>query len=185
MELLSNAACLDCGLRDVAVLEFDHRAPQDKRETVSTLVHRAHAWSSILKEIAKCDVVCANCHRKRTARHFGWRKLLGLEELVLPALPKRGTPMYEIIKNTRNVLRRRHRNRSHVLVFLREHPCERCGEADPNVLDFDHVRDKVRHVTEIALGGGWSALLAEIEKCRVLCANCHRRHTAATAGRDR
>jgi hypothetical protein len=185
-EFLRNANCKDCGLRDFAVLEFDHREPRDKRDDVSSLVRQHHCWPSILKEIAKCDVVCANCHRRRTARYFGWRKLLGLEELVLPPLPMRGTPTYQQIKNTRNMLRRRHRNRSHLLAFLREHPCELCGEADPIVLDFDHLRDKLHHVTDIALrGGGWSNLLAEIEKCRVLCANCHRRHTAATAGRDR
>lgn len=184
-ELLRNSECMDCGIRDFAVLEFDHRDPHDKRADVSTLVRQYHCWPTIAREIAKCDVVCASCHRRRTARYFRWHKFLGLEQLVLPQLPKRGTPTYERIKNTRNVLRRRHRHRSHLLAFLREHPCELCGEGDPIVLDFDHLRDKLHNVTDIARRGGWSELLAEIEKCRVLCANCHRRHTAVTAGRDR
>jgi hypothetical protein len=184
-DFFRNAECLDCGTRDFAVLELDHRDPQRKRDDVSNLVRAPHSWATVAKEIAKCDVVCANCHRKRTARHFGWRKLLGLEELVLPALPKRGTPGYERIKNARNVLRRRHRSRAHLMAYLREHPCVLCGEADPVVLDFDHLRDKVWEVTNLARYGGWSRLLAEIEKCRVLCANCHRRHTAQQAGRDR
>jgi hypothetical protein len=182
---LRNAKRKDCGIRDFAVLEFDHRDPRDKRADISALIGRAVSWSFVSNEIAKCDVVCANCHRKRTAKYSGWRKLLGLEDLALPPLPRRGTPTYERVKNMRNILRRRHRNRSHLLAFLREHPCELCGEADPTVLDFDHLREKLRDVTEIALRGGWADLLAEIEKCRVLCANCHRRHTAATAGRDR
>jgi len=184
-ELLRNSECLDCGTRDVVVLEFDHREPQDKRHDISNLVMRAYSWSSISKEIAKCDVVCANCHRTRTAQQFGWRRLLGMEELKLPPLPKRGTPDYERIKWTRSRIARLHRNRSHVYAYLREHPCELCGEDNPVVLDFDHLRDKLRDVTRIAAFGGWSDLLAEIEKCRVLCANCHRRHTAVTAGRDR
>jgi hypothetical protein len=184
-EFFRNAECMDCGIRDFAVLELDHREPLDKRDDVSTLIRRRHSWSLISKEIAKCDVVCANCHRKRTAKYFGWRKLLGLEMLVLPQLPKRGTPDYERIKNARNVLRRRHRHRSHLLTFLREHPCAICGEDDPVVLDFDHVRDKVRHVSDAALRGGWTKLLVEIARCRVLCANCHRRHTAVSAGRER
>jgi hypothetical protein len=184
-ELLRNAECLDCGLREFAVLEFDHREPRDKRDDVSTLVGQYLCWSTIAKEIAKCDVVCANCHRRRTARYFGWRKLLGMEELLLPTLPKRGTPEYERIKWTRSRLARRHRNRSHIHEYLRQHPCAICGEDDPVVLDFDHTRDKLREVTVIAMLGGWSDLLAEIEKCRVLCANCHRRHTAGAAGRDR
>jgi hypothetical protein len=184
-EYLRASACMDCGTRDFAVLELDHRDPQYKRDDVSNLVRQPHGWPTIAREIAKCDVVCANCHRKRTARNFGWRKLLGLEELILPTLPKRGTATYEGIKNARNVLRRRHRSRAYLMAYLLEHPCVLCGEADPVVLDFDHLRDKVWEVTNLARHGGWSRLLAEIEKCRVLCANCHRRQTAQRAGRDR
>ena len=184
-DFFRNAKCMDCGIRDFAVLELDHRDPRHKRDDVSNLVRQSHCWTTIAKEIAKCDVVCANCHRKRTARSFDWRKLFGLEELVLPVLPKRGTVGYERIKNARNVLRRRHRSRSHLMAYLLKHPCALCGEADPVVLDFDHLRDKVWEVTNLARYGGWSRLLAEIEKCRVLCANCHRRQTALRAGRDR
>jgi len=184
-EYLRGSHCADCGHSDLVVLEFDHREAQDKRADVSTLVSKAFSWSTIAREIAKCDVVCANCHRRRTARYFGWRKLLGLEQLVLPPLPKRGTPNYERIKWTRSRLARLHRNRSHLYAYLRQHPCELCREVDPVVLEFDHLRDKLREVTVIASFGGWDDLLAEIEKCRVLCANCHRRHTAQQAGRDR
>src|SRR5260370_12265348 len=184
-DYLAHSSCMDCGIQDSAVLEFDHREPREKRCDVSSLPAHAVSWAAVLKEIAKCDVVCANCHRRRTARYFGWRRLLGLEELVLPPLPRRGTPDYERIKWTRSRLARQHRNRSHIYAYLRQHPCELCGEDDPVVLDFDHRRGKPRQVTVIAAFGGWADLLAEIEKCRVLCANCHRRQTALRAGRDR
>ncbi len=184
-DLFRSADCADCRVRDFAVLELDHRDPRSKRDDVSSMVRQHLTWSTICREIAKCDVVCANCHRRRTAQHYGWRKLLGLEDLVLPPLPRRGTADYERIKWTRSRLARRHRNRTHVYTYLHQHPCELCGEGDPVVLDFDHLRDKVREVTVIASFGGWADLLAEIEKCRVLCANCHRRHTAQQAGRDR
>jgi hypothetical protein len=72
-----------------------------------------------------------------------------------------------------------------MLSYPREPPCALCGEADPVVLDFDHLRDKLRDVSVIAIVSGRMNLLAEIQKCRVLCANCHRRQTALTAGRDR
>jgi hypothetical protein len=72
-EYLADRACADCGVRDLAVLEFDHRG--SKRYNVSDLLRRAVSWSLILAEISKCDVVCANCHRQRTARTSGWRKL--------------------------------------------------------------------------------------------------------------
>jgi hypothetical protein len=184
-EYLASARCADCGIQDFAVLEFDHRDPSLKRDDISHLVRQAVSWKRILDEMAKCDVVCANCHRRRTARQFRWRRLFGLEELVLPPLPKRGTADYERIKSTRSRLARQHRNRSKTYEYLREHPCAICGQDDPVVLDFDHLRDKLREVTVIAMLGGWADLLAELEKCRVLCANCHRRQTAGGAGRAR
>jgi hypothetical protein len=60
------------------VLEFDHL--RDKRAFISVMVCRGDAWSAILEEIKKCDVVCANCHRRRTAtraRNFRYRALFG------------------------------------------------------------------------------------------------------------
>jgi hypothetical protein len=183
-ELLLSCSCVDCGINELAVLEFDHRDPRDKEAEIATLVRHA-SWTRMLKELAKCDVVCANCHRKRTARYFGWTKLLGPLPLVLPVLPKRGTPDYERIKSVRSGLARRHRNRAYIYKYLLTHPCALCGEADPVVLDFDHLRDKLREVTVTAHLSGRANLIAEIAKCRVLCANCHRRHTAEGAGRRR
>jgi hypothetical protein len=71
-----------------------------------------------------------------------------------------------------------------VLAFLREHPCVDCGEADPIVLDFDHVRGTKRMKISRMLSGTYSlkAIFEEIEKCEVRCANCHRRITASRGG---
>lgn len=67
-----------------------------------------------------------------------------------------------------------------ILDYLRAHPCVDCGERDPVVLDFDHLRDKVKNISAM-LRHRWDAVLAEIDKCEVVCANCHRRRTARRA----
>lgn len=66
--------CVDCGEADPAVLDFDHRERETKAATANELIQRQD-WSGLLTEIAKCDVRCANCHRRRTARQFGWSRL--------------------------------------------------------------------------------------------------------------
>lgn len=66
MKILLKSKCIDCGLQDPLVLEFDHRNRNDKSNNISTLAGSAYSWSKIEKEIAKCDVRCANCHRRKT-----------------------------------------------------------------------------------------------------------------------
>lgn len=70
-EYLRLHPCVDCGEADPVVLEFDH-VRGTKRCNVSQMVSSYLSWATILKEIAKCDVRCANCHRRRTAIQFGW-----------------------------------------------------------------------------------------------------------------
>jgi hypothetical protein len=66
--------CVDCGESDPLVLDFDHREPSMKSDEVSRMV-RSRPWRVVLEEIEKCDVRCANCHRRKTARQFRWSKL--------------------------------------------------------------------------------------------------------------
>jgi hypothetical protein len=65
--------CVDCGERDVLVLEFDHRDRDLKWKTVALLA-MTKRWQRVRQEIEKCDVRCVNCHRRRTAHQFGWAK---------------------------------------------------------------------------------------------------------------
>jgi hypothetical protein len=70
-----------------------------------------------------------------------------------------------------------------VLIYLSMHPCIDCGEADPVCLDFDHVRgEKVAPVSKMVGTYEWSSIEAEIAKCEVRCANCHRRKTGWQRG---
>lgn len=67
---LKTRPCADCGNTfPPCVMEFDHRDGEEKLYTVSFLVtRRIVAKKTMLAEIAKCDLVCANCHRLRTCK---------------------------------------------------------------------------------------------------------------------
>lgn len=67
--------------------------------------------------------------------------------------------------------------------YLSKHCCEMCGIDDPVVLEFDHIDQDTKTFTIAdAKGKSWARIIEEIKKCRVLCCNCHRRHTAKQLG---
>ncbi|OLD51502.1 MAG: hypothetical protein AUI58_07205 [Chloroflexi bacterium 13_1_40CM_2_70_6] len=68
LEYLDAHPCVDCGMDDSVVLDFDHRG--EKTAAVSTLVRQARTWSEVTAEIKKCEVRCANCHARRTAKEI-------------------------------------------------------------------------------------------------------------------
>lgn len=63
---LKAVPCADCGARYASyVMDFDHREPDSKAFGIGAVMgNRTDA--ALLSEIAKCDVVCANCHRERS-----------------------------------------------------------------------------------------------------------------------
>lgn len=62
--------------------------------------------------------------------------------------------------------------------YLLEHPCTKCGETNPVVLEFDHLKDKKYCISRIIFSHVWESVLEEINKCQVLCSNCHKKKTA-------
>lgn len=73
--------------------------------------------------------------------------------------------------------------RAWIAYYLRENPCVDCGETDPIVLEFDHQRDKLFAIGEASgLGKSLEKVKAEVDKCQVRCANCHRRKTYIERG---
>lgn len=65
LELLKGKECTDCGTEDYKVFEFDH-IEDNKFANISNLLSTGYRWEIIKKEIDKCEIVCANCHRLRT-----------------------------------------------------------------------------------------------------------------------
>jgi hypothetical protein len=75
-ELFKNSKCDDCGLRDPMVFEFDHLG--DKTMDISKMISSNYGLTAIQAEIRKCDIVCANCHKRRTSeRGNHWRYARG------------------------------------------------------------------------------------------------------------
>ncbi|MGL4256894.1 MAG: hypothetical protein ACRCSL_11215 [Microbacterium sp.] len=67
--------CVDCGLGDLRVLDFDHRPGTAKRKDVMAMVKEGFSIPKLAEEIAKCDVRCRNCHAIVTLERGGdnWR----------------------------------------------------------------------------------------------------------------
>ena len=64
--------CMDCGGKfPPCVMDFDHRDGVTKIGNIAVLL-KAWSWARLQTEIDKCDLICANCHRIRTARRAGW-----------------------------------------------------------------------------------------------------------------
>jgi hypothetical protein len=68
--------CADCGINDARVLEFDHvkgikkNVKNQRGAGVGYMVRNGYKWSTIKREIEKCEVRCRNCHQIKTAREI-------------------------------------------------------------------------------------------------------------------
>lgn len=64
--------CVDCGNDDIDVLDFDH-VRGEKYKTINTMIKERDSIVKLQEEIEKCEIRCANCHRKRHAIENGHR----------------------------------------------------------------------------------------------------------------
>ena len=74
--------------------------------------------------------------------------------------------------------------KNEVIKKAKSQPCADCGVEYPwYVMDFDHVRgEKLFNVSSSAYSKGLDTILEEIEKCEIVCSNCHRVRTASRGG---
>jgi len=75
-DYLKEHSCVDCKESDPVVLDFDHIS--DKISAISVMTHNVVSVEKLKSEIAKCEVRCANCHRRKTAKDQNWYKNLKL-----------------------------------------------------------------------------------------------------------
>ena len=71
-DYLASHPCVDCGESDPVVLEFDHKPDAGKAANVSDMTSRRLSLAAVFREVSKCEVRCANCHRRKTAMEQGW-----------------------------------------------------------------------------------------------------------------
>jgi hypothetical protein len=143
MRTLKMSPCVDCGQSfDPCAMDFDHKDPRTKVQRVSRLVC---SWGRLIEEVQKCELVCACCHRLRTAKG-------------------------DFSQHTR-----RYKHHRAVVDELKESlPCVDCGrKLRAAQMDLDHQHRKIASVGHL-LERSTEVLMEEIQKCHLVCANCHR-----------
>ena len=110
--------------------------------------------------------ICKDCFRANNREHYADNR----KKYIDKARQRQGT-----VKEA---------NRDKILEYLLQHPCVDCGESDPIVLEFDHVRGKKHKMLTdmIHQSANWKSIKLELQKCDVRCSNCHKRKTAIERG---
>jgi len=129
---------------------------------------------------------CFACQKSKNKSEFNKNSSRkdGLQSRCRECDKKRAKEIYHNDPNgAKKANTRKKRNaekvRENCVEYLKDNPCEICGESDIVVLEFDHKHNKKRNVSTMLDGScSWKKVLNEIRKCRILCANCHRRETA-------
>lgn len=161
---LRRVPCADCGGRfKPHQMDFDHRNPSTKEFNVMTGRAMLMSTQRVLGEVAKCDIVCANCHSVRTrdwARSRPRRRPSSAPSQILKA--------------------RQWKEQASLLLRLRDVPCaDCCDRFEACAMEFDHRDPATKRSTISRMVGRATteAILAEIAKCDIVCANCHRTRT--------
>lgn len=160
LKIRKGGECVDCGVKDLEVLEFDHIVG-DKIDDVT----RIPSLRKIQIEAEKCVLRCVICHLIKTKNTRFVKKD---EILCINALYNK---------------KRREELRNLVDPIKINSGCTICGYNNlqhPQTLQFDHISpsDKINNISNlIAKRKKFHEIQEEINKCRVLCGNCHKKHT--------
>jgi hypothetical protein len=133
---------------------------------------------------------CARCRVVKSDDEFAWRRIAQgqRDTYCRPCRSEYGKEHYAANKQryidaeSRRKRARAEKRMRFLVEFFHSHPCTDCGERDPLVLEFDHIRDKSFDIGRELPDRNWRSILDEIAKCEVVCANCHRRRTLRRGG---
>ncbi len=70
-DLAKTKGCIDCSENDPIVLDFDH-VRGSKVMNIGRMVPQNCSFATLQEELAKCEVRCSNCHRRKTAKEQSW-----------------------------------------------------------------------------------------------------------------
>lgn len=141
--------CVDCGYGAfLGALELQHRDPSEKEFTVGGFIGSARRLND---EVLKCDLVCANCHRERHLRE------------------RSGAKAHAVVAH-------RQRRKATAVAHMGG-ACHGCGRRGPSaIFEFHHLDPATKDfgISEDGNTRSWPRIVAELAKCVMLCANCHR-----------
>ncbi len=151
--------CPRCGELDPACLDFHHPNPEEKEMAVNKMVPYGYSREDIKVEMQKCDLLCANCHHR--------------EHHSPPTFATDGNGSGSTDTTPNPDVRR------WIWEYkVRQGRCKLCAVADPMYLEFHH-RDSEEKEMTIAESVNYrlskQELYGEINKCDLICRNCHRK----------
>jgi hypothetical protein len=164
-ELKSDTPCMDCGqIYEPYCMDYDHVPGRGQKiKSVTRMVLDNTPKDKILEEIKKCDLVCLLCHNKRTFDRFN-----------------------ETLGTTRKYKPHQLRNINMINTFKTQ-PCAMCGKQYESYnMQIDHI-DPTTKLYDVCNLKNFkvSTLLAELAKCQVLCALCHRKKSITEQKEDK
>lgn len=181
-----DSKCVDCGFDlNSEALDLDH--DKELKNFAISYGVRNKSKSSVLNEMKSCQVRCAVCHRYKT---FMEERGVSKEELLKPLYSSK------LLQEFHEHAQARMTDSSYVLPtktgreFLNQYvymlkESEPCSDCKQNfryfAMDYDHVRgEKVNDLSQLMKIGvdNLNIILAEISKCELVCANCHRIRTS-------
>ena len=129
------------------------------------------------------EKICPKCNELKTAEDFGesTKRSDGLQIHCRSCRKAYNKERYLKDKSFRDkVADRRNRVRNKALTLVSRYKrfcgCKICGEKEPIALDLHHLDPSVKEDNPSSMiGGSIERLKAEVRKCVVLCANCHRK----------
>jgi hypothetical protein len=150
-----NTPCADCDqVYEPYCMDYDHDPYKGKKiKSISRMVLDNTSKKVILDEIKKCQLVCLLCHNKRTSKRI-----------------------YALKGNNRKYKKHHIRNID-IINNFKNKPCAQCGhQYELYNMQCDHINpaNKLYNISQLK-SRKLDILLAELSKCQVLCALCHRK----------